>query len=188
MGKLGLLLVAIMASGCATLHTPPNVDPENYRPVTQEKSNYYSDPPGRGKVYAAVYSYADLTGQRAQGTQTLSTAVTQGGANYLISALSDYSDRSWFRVVERQGIDNLVKINQTNTNSIEDILKNKMDVKLDDITIYASDIEEKLFKNSKFIENNIITNKHQLVNVYNVAQKKYIVRESTSAIDIQFKS
>lgn len=112
MGKLGLLLVAIMASGCATLHTPPNVDPENYLPITQEKSNYYSDPPTRGKVYAAVYSYADLTGQRAQGTQTLSTAVTQGGANYLISALSDYSDRSWFRVVERTSVDNILRERQ----------------------------------------------------------------------------
>ncbi|WP_445457723.1 AAA domain-containing protein [Flavobacterium sp. HNIBRBA15423] len=87
-----------------------------------------------------------------------------------------------------QGINNLVKINQDNSHSIEDILKNKMDVKLDDITIHSSTIEEKLFGDSKFIEKNIVTNKHQLVNVYNVAQKKYIVKEGTTAIDIQFKS
>lgn len=87
-----------------------------------------------------------------------------------------------------QGINNLVKINQTNSDSIEDILKNKMDIKLEDITIQSSSIEEKLFKDSKFIEKNIITNKHQLINVYNVAQKKYIVRESSTAIDIQFQS
>jgi hypothetical protein len=87
-----------------------------------------------------------------------------------------------------QGINNLVKINQNNSNSIEDILKNKMGVKLDDITIHSRSIEEKLFNDPLFIEKNIITNKHQLVNVYNVAQKKYIVRESSSAIDIQFKS
>jgi superfamily I DNA and/or RNA helicase len=87
-----------------------------------------------------------------------------------------------------QGINNLVKINQNNSNSVEDILKDKMGINLNDITIHSSSIEEKLFNDSKFIEKNIITNKHQLVNVYNVAQKKYIVRESSSAIDIQFKS
>ena len=89
---------------------------------------------------------------------------------------------------DTQGINNLIKIDQNNAKSIEDILKNEMDVILDDITIHASDIEVTLFNDSKFIEKNIITNKHQLVNVYNVAQKKYIVRESTTAIDIQFKS
>lgn len=89
---------------------------------------------------------------------------------------------------QTEGIKNLEKINQHKSDSIEDILKNQMNINLDDITIHASSIEEKLFKDSKFIEKNIITNKHQLVNVYNVAQKKYIVRESTTAIDIQFKS
>lgn len=87
-----------------------------------------------------------------------------------------------------ENINNLVKINQNNSDSIEDILKTKMGVKLDDITIHSSTIEDKLFKDPNFIEKNIITNKHQLVNVYNVAQKKYIVRESSTAIDIQFKS
>lgn len=87
-----------------------------------------------------------------------------------------------------QGINNLVKINKNNSNSVEDILKNKMGIHLDDITLQSSFIEEKLFNDNKFIEKNIITNKHQVVNVYNVAQKKYIVREGTTAIDIQFKS
>ncbi|WP_299051691.1 AAA domain-containing protein [uncultured Polaribacter sp.] len=87
-----------------------------------------------------------------------------------------------------QGINNLVKINKNNIDSIEDILKNKMNLKLEDITIHSSAVEEKLFKDFNFIEKNIITNKHQLVNVYNVAQKKYLVRESSTAIDIQIKS
>ena len=56
------------------------------------------------------------------------------------------------------------------------------------ITIQSSDIEHKLFNEKTHIEKNIFTNKHQLVNVYHLAEKKYLVRDSSTAIDIQFKS
>lgn len=87
-----------------------------------------------------------------------------------------------------QGINNLVKINQNNLDSIEYILKNKMNINLNSITIQSDTIEEKIFEEKKYIEKNILTNTHQIVNVYNDAQKKYIVKESSTAIDIQFKS
>lgn len=89
---------------------------------------------------------------------------------------------------ETKGIGNLEKINIQSEGSIEEILNNRIGTRLDDITIHSSAIEEKIFKKKGFIQENSRTNKHQLVNVYNLAEKPYIVRESTSAIDIQFKS
>jgi superfamily I DNA and/or RNA helicase len=89
---------------------------------------------------------------------------------------------------DTKGIANLEKINVRHDGSIENILKIKIGLNLDDITIHSSYIEEKLFNKKGFIQENSRTNKHQLVNVYNLAEKPYIVRESTTAIDIQFKS
>lgn len=87
-----------------------------------------------------------------------------------------------------KGIPNLVKINHQTPGSIEDIIINKLNLKLSDITIQAEAIEEKIFNEKNHIEKNIFTNKHQLINVYNIAEKKYLVRESSTAIDIQFKN
>lgn len=89
---------------------------------------------------------------------------------------------------DTKGIGNLEKINVQNDGSIEKILNIKMGLNLDSITIHSSFVEEKLFNKKGFIQENSRTNKHQLVNVYNLAEKPYIVRESTTAIDIQFKS
>ena len=89
---------------------------------------------------------------------------------------------------DTKGIEKLEKINVLQEGSIEKILSHTMGLNLDSITIPSSLIEEKLFNKKGFIQENSRTNKHQLVNVYNLAEKPYIVRESTTAIDIQFKS
>lgn len=62
----------------------------------------------------AVYGFKDLTGQRKRqdGVATFSTAVTQGATEMLIDALKTAGGGTWFRVVERQGIDNLVRERQ----------------------------------------------------------------------------
>jgi curli production assembly/transport component CsgG len=65
-------------------------------------------------VSVAVYSFLDRTGQRkpADNIASISTAVTQGAEIYLIKALADLSDGKWFSVVERAGMDNLIKERQ----------------------------------------------------------------------------
>lgn len=70
--------------------------------------------PAEGKVIVAVYSFKDLTGQRKyqSGVASFSTAVTQGGEPILIKALQDAGGGNWFRVVERVGLDNLLKERQ----------------------------------------------------------------------------
>ena len=69
---------------------------------------------GQPKITIAVYRFTDLTGQRKPSTKfsQLSTAVTQGSDTFVISALKAVSNGSWFQVVERNGLDNLVKERQ----------------------------------------------------------------------------
>ena len=59
----------------------------------------------------AVYSFTDKTGQRkpSQKFSQLSTAVSQGPEVWVIQALKEAGDGTWFIVVERGGLDNLVK-------------------------------------------------------------------------------
>lgn len=67
----------------------------------------------------AVYGFTDKTGQK-KGNDKLalfSSAVTQGGEVFLIKSLQD--SKSWFRVVERVGLDNLVKERQLIRNQRE---------------------------------------------------------------------
>lgn len=65
-------------------------------------------------VVVAVYSFTDKTGQRKDsGTiAKFSSAVTQGGEALLLKALADVGDGQWFRIVERVGLDNLLKERQ----------------------------------------------------------------------------
>ena len=71
-------------------------------------------PPATQMPVVAVYGFTDKTGQRKNrdGIADFSTAVTQGGTEMLIDALKTAGKGTWFRVVERQGIDNLVRERQ----------------------------------------------------------------------------
>lgn len=70
--------------------------------------------PASGAVTVAVYQFRDLTGQRraSQTVATLSSAVTQGADAYLIRTLQSVGNGRWFKVVERGGLDNLIKERQ----------------------------------------------------------------------------
>ena len=67
----------------------------------------------------AVYGFTDKTGQRRPSDKLaqLSTAVTQGAEVFVIKALQD--SKNWFKVVERVGLDNLVKERQLIRNQRE---------------------------------------------------------------------
>ncbi len=113
--NLGIALSALIVTGC----TVPAPEPENFRapeltPITVSQSTLISLPPPSMKVPVAVYEFADQTGQfsPSDNVQTLSRAVTQGAAAILIKALQDAGNRSWFTVVERAGLNNLLKERQ----------------------------------------------------------------------------
>jgi curli production assembly/transport component CsgG len=71
-------------------------------------------PPSNGPIPVAVYGFQDKTGQRKSipNIASLSSAVTQGAESYLIKALQDVGQARWFTVLERVGLENLIKERQ----------------------------------------------------------------------------
>ena len=107
-----------MLSGCANVHMmlaqeePVKLQP---RKSLAEQLPTLDGPP----LTIAVYGFKDLTGQKKPNDKLalFSTAVTQGSEVFLIKALQD--SNGWFKVVERVGLDNLVKERQLIRNQRE---------------------------------------------------------------------
>lgn len=81
---------------------------------TQTQKLLEAVPAPARQVAVAVYGFTDQTGQfkpSAQG-QTLSRAVSQGGGSILVKALQDVGNRSWFTIVERESLKNLLNERQ----------------------------------------------------------------------------
>ena len=115
------LLIATMLGGCATGSLiREKVTGNQFDPPTVEKETFFTKPenqlapPAGGPIPVAVYSFSDKTGQRKNipNLASFSTAVTQGGEAYLIKALQDVGEARWFTVLERVGLDNLIKERQ----------------------------------------------------------------------------
>ena len=119
--KLTLLsLAAIIAlSGCATGSSLREKITGNQfdEPVVEQPKFLKKKellPPANGPIAVAVYGFQDKTGQRKSlpNIASLSSAVTQGAESYLIKALQDVGNQRWFTVLERVGLDNLIKERQ----------------------------------------------------------------------------
>ena len=118
MKKLFVLSAFVMLSGCANIHMmvaqeePIKLEP---RKSLVERLPELDGPP----LTIAVYGFKDLTGQKKSSDKLalFSSAVTQGSEVFLIKALQD--SRGWFRVVERVGLDNLIKERQLIRNQRE---------------------------------------------------------------------
>tara|TARA_B100001093_G_scaffold117878_2_gene110345 strand:+ start:2785 stop:3678 length:894 start_codon:yes stop_codon:yes gene_type:complete len=89
-------------------------------------------PAAKFKPIVAVYEFQDLTGQRKsrENLADFSTAVTQGAEAFVIDALKTAGKGTWFRVVERAGLDNLVKERQIIRSAREEFEKTAEDKKL----------------------------------------------------------
>jgi curli production assembly/transport component CsgG len=109
------LVIGSMLTGCAVIQSSglSETDPTLTKQRQGVKKEFDTIPaPAAGKqLSVAVYSFADKTGQRRPqaNVASLSTAVTQGAETFLIQALQGVGQGKWFEVVERVGIDNLVK-------------------------------------------------------------------------------
>ena len=117
-----LLLLPLLAglTGCASYSQIDSLvtgtqfqDPAVEKTILTE-DKYEIPKPMSGPVAVAVYSFVDRTGQRKPNSMIaqLSSAVTQGAETYLIKALQDAGNGTWFKVVERVGLDNLMKERQ----------------------------------------------------------------------------
>jgi curli production assembly/transport component CsgG len=114
---LALLLTATL-SGCASVHM--ELAKEEPVALKARESLFGSlqeldGPP----LTIAVYGFTDKTGQMKPNDRlaVFSKAVTQGSEVFLIKALQDA--KNWFKVVERVGLDNLIKERQLIRNQRE---------------------------------------------------------------------
>jgi curli production assembly/transport component CsgG len=95
---------------------PPNVEePISINESVVKKLTIVNSPLStEAPFYIAVYQFSDKTGQRrpSEVVAHLSSAVTQGAETWLIKALQDAGNGSWFKVVERVGLENLTRERQ----------------------------------------------------------------------------
>jgi curli production assembly/transport component CsgG len=112
-----VILLALL-SGCASTQLemmqeePIKIEPKK---SLVEKLPLLDGPP----ITIAVYNFLDRTGQNKPNDKLalFSKAVTQGAEAFLIKALQD--SKNWFKVVERVGLDNLIKERQLIRNQRE---------------------------------------------------------------------
>lgn len=134
-GRLALVGASVAAlAGCQTEHmmsTPLSMQPA-LTPVTQQSNTLRNLPPPSKRIVVAVYDFPDLTGQfkERDTVQSLSKAVTQGGAAMLIKALQDAGERRWFTVLDRAELDDLLKERQIVT-EMRRIYRNEQQIKAD---------------------------------------------------------
>lgn len=119
--KNSIIAMTLLLAGCSNV--PPEMVAINNPPVLQVSPTSIENTPeldGK-KMTIAVYNFTDKTGQRkpSDGASNLSSAVTQGGEVWVIKALQDVGNGTWFEVVERIGLDNLVKERQLVRNTRE---------------------------------------------------------------------
>ena len=126
-----LLLLLLLLASCSSIPIPYTKDcksdlveciedPQQVVLPTFEK--LMNLPPAESMPIVAVYSFTDQTGarKRRDGIADFSSAVTQGAATLLIDALKAAGNGTWFRVVERVGIDHLVRERQIVKTARED--------------------------------------------------------------------
>ncbi len=133
MFKLSIISLALVAlAGCSTIRPLGNVAIKEEAKVSETINKSFANVPAPASppVTIAVYGFTDKTGQRKPSNtlSLFSTAVTQGAESYLIKSLQEVGNRQWFTVVERVGLDNLLKERQMikQTREIYDGEKAKM--------------------------------------------------------------
>jgi len=115
--KLSIVSLAMLALvGCSTVRPLGSTDISKEAKVSETINKTFSvvPTPAGPPVVVAVYGFTDKTGQRKPSNtlSLFSTAVTQGAESYLIKSLQEVGNGSWFTVVERVGLDNLLKERQ----------------------------------------------------------------------------
>jgi len=118
MHRLLITLLVGVLSGCANIH----MELAQEEPIkVVAKQNLWDRLPSLDgpPITVAVYGFRDLTGQNKPNDRLalFSKAVTQGAEVFLIKSLQD--SKNYFRVVERVGLDNLIKERQLIRNQRE---------------------------------------------------------------------
>ena len=126
-----IILLLLLLAGCSSIPIPYTKDCKSdlveciedpKQVVLPTFERLMNLPPAETMTIVAVYSFTDQTGarKRRDGIADFSSAVTQGAATLLIDALKAAGNGTWFRVVERVGIDHLVRERQIVKTTRED--------------------------------------------------------------------
>jgi curli production assembly/transport component CsgG len=113
-----ILLLFLLLTGCQTYKVVHNPYKIQEQPTVQEtplaKQLKALPEPTTPRLTVAVYQFSDKTGQRktSQTMALFSSAVSQGAESYLIESLQIAANGAWFKVLERAGLDDLVKERQ----------------------------------------------------------------------------
>ena len=109
-----ILLPVVMSAWLAGCATSPTIQEPVVGVDNATRDELLALPAPKSKIAVAVYAFEDETGQfeYSDTVQTLSRAVTQGATSILIEALLKTGNGSWFTVVEREGLDNLLRERQ----------------------------------------------------------------------------
>ena len=113
-----LAIIALMCSltGCAKMNNKIETGMQPFIEGTSTRHMLEAIPELKGQpmITIAVYNFPDLTGQRKPSTKfsQLSMAVSQGADTWVIAALKAVGKGTWFKVVERKGLDSLIKERQ----------------------------------------------------------------------------
>jgi curli production assembly/transport component CsgG len=108
-------LISMFLTGCAAvpvMFPDEALEAEKVEPTKFKRP--FPEPESGQPIVVAVYQFMDKTGQRKDSATIakLSSAVTQGAESLLLKALADVGDGQWFRIVERVGLENLLKERQ----------------------------------------------------------------------------
>jgi curli production assembly/transport component CsgG len=112
------ILVILTLSGCAHVHMEGGKE-EPVALLPRESLTSKIPELDGPAITIAVYGFQDKTGQMKPNDKlaVFSKAVTQGAEVFLIKSLQD--SKNWFKVVERVGLDNLIKERQLIRNQRE---------------------------------------------------------------------
>ena len=121
------MIITTLLAACSTVQPYEARVPTAASDMPQKVTkSYYNElanmpPPDGQPITIAMYGFGDKTGQRKENDKfsVLSSAVTQGGEVFLIKALQDAGKGKWFQVVERVGLDDLIKERQLIRNQRE---------------------------------------------------------------------
>ncbi len=104
------LAAASLLGGCAA-HNPAVYETAKFQKPSPAALKLNQIPSAGAKVAVAVYGFTDQTGQfkPTDGAQTLSRAVTQGATSILVEVLHEVGNRGWFKVIERERLDNVLR-------------------------------------------------------------------------------
>jgi curli production assembly/transport component CsgG len=125
------LLLCLLLTGCQTYKLARHPYNIQDTPILQESplaKQLKSLPPlNAPQMTVAVYSFQDKTGQRKNSNNLalFSSAVSQGAESYLVESLQLAGNGTYFKVLERTGLDDIIKERQMVRQAKEDFENTK---------------------------------------------------------------